>query len=141
MTLLASPNSSKSIRKVSVSSPHIPLPTISTVNFKSLNFQIFNTFALTSPREQNPLQNMPHSYPHKTYQPILSHTTHADCKSSNQAQFTKCNAFYIIEKGQILSKFMNGHWSTCTILNSNLPVCNPQTPGCHLHLYIKPYIT
>jgi len=51
--------------------------------------------------------------------------TLADCKSSNlvyQLQCKKCNAFYIGETGQILSKCVNVHHSTCTVINSDLLV-------------------
>ena len=34
----------------------------------------------------------------------------------------KCNAFYIGETGQMLSKRVNGHRSTCKVVNSDLPV-------------------
>ena len=34
----------------------------------------------------------------------------------------KSKAFYIGETGQLLSKRVNGHCSTCTVVNSDLPV-------------------
>ena len=37
-------------------------------------------------------------------------------------QNKKCNAFYIGETGQMLSKHVNGHRSTCKVMNSDLPV-------------------
>ena len=52
-------------------------------------------------------------------------TTHADCKSSNlvyQLQCKKCKAFYIGATGQMLSKRVNRHRSTCMVVNSDLPV-------------------
>ena len=45
-------------------------------------------------------------------------TTLADCKFSNlvyQVQCAKCDAFYIGEMGQILSKLINGYQFTCVI--------------------------
>ena len=50
--------------------------------------------------------------------------TLADCKSSNliyQLQCKKCEAFYIGETGQILSKCVNGHRSICTVANYRYP--------------------
>ena len=62
-------------------------------------------------------------------------TTLANCKSSNlvyQLQCKKCEAFYIVETGQMLSKRVNGHFSTYTVTNSDLPVPihtqSPQIP-------------
>ena len=37
-------------------------------------------------------------------------------------QCKKCKAFYIGKTGQMLSKRVNGHLSTCTVMNSDLPV-------------------
>jgi hypothetical protein len=72
----------------------------------------------------------------------------ADCKSSNlvyQLQCKKYNAFFIGENGQMLSKCLNGHQSTCIVVNFDLPdpptpssitslslcPCHWQTPWCH----------
>ena len=52
-------------------------------------------------------------------------TTLADCKFSNlvyQLQCKKCNDFSIGKTGQMISKWINGHRSTCTVMGSDLPV-------------------
>ena len=52
-------------------------------------------------------------------------TTLVDCKSFNlvyQLRCKKCNAFYIGEMGHMFSKHVNGHRSTCMIMNSDLLV-------------------
>ena len=49
----------------------------------------------------------------------------ADYKSSNlvyQLQFEKCNAFYIGETCQMISKRVSGHKSTCMVINFDLSV-------------------
>ena len=73
-----------------------------------------------------PLKDVPHPHPYPIvhqpqHRPHLSH--HHPCRLQIlQLQCKKCKAFYIGETGQMLSKRVNGHRSTCTVANSDLPV-------------------
>ena len=55
-----------------------------------------------------------------------------------QLQCKKCEAFYIGETGQMLSKRVNGHRSTCMVANSDLPI---HTQSHQLPFPFRPHYT